>query len=523
MAIVGGALVPLASSTLFLLSCLCFFHCHSGCCCASAWVGAHGGRTAFVPAAPVLRHWSRHNDIYVGAMARLPHWATTSTAATSKTRLGATSPFIQGVAAAGISKEELKLLEQAFVFACQDQLVGFSLDGVCLLPEPASQSVPGATGRVLLLTRTGVLDEEVDDLVEAISHEIDELLYASSSSSVSQPLPQLNQPILLALERTVPTLRSDLVRFMNEIVARNVATYEMAVPLPRKKEEAVIPRPTIRAEVDGSMVVGSAGGEVFWDTSSVLVFDNVISDDLRRRLLDVVVGRSDYEDDPWDCAKDGPDPRRWVRGGLIDIPGQEGQPCWGLVDEAIDDLCLHHDAFEEFETKLSSLFPNFTVSRLSEAVLGDAVSPMTANAATVGDIFNYHIDGDPNMTPPSPWTDVYGRYPNRQRGKPRLVSCLVYLNDEWKTEWGAPTRFLDVASDTHYDIQPKPGRCVIMDQDITHSVVAPNEAAGKRPRYSLVWKLILHPKDHDQCMSIVGDDWPDPVLIGSAVKRTAVI
>jgi hypothetical protein len=458
----------------------------------------------------------------------LPNW-TTGAKAASTTQLEAAAPFIQGVAAAGISKEELKLLEQAFIFACQDQLVGFSLDNVSLLPEPASQSVPGSTGRVLLLTRTGVPDDEVDDLVGAISNEIDELLYASSSSSSSlsedhnghATTTLLTQPILLAIEATAPTLRADLVRFMNDLVARSVETYEMAVSLPRKNDEteshATKPPPTARLEVDGAMVVASTGQE-FWDTSSVLVFDNVVTDDLRKRLLDVVVGRSDYEDDPWDCTKDGPDPRRWVRGGLIDIPDQEGQPCWGLTDEAIDDLCLHHDAFEEFETILSGLFPNFTVSRLTEAVLGDAVSPMTANAATVGDIFAYHIDGDPNMTPPSPWTDVYGRYPNRESGKPRFVSCLVYLNEEWKNEWGAPTRFLDVASDTHYDIQPKPGRCVVMDQDVTHSVVAPNEAAGKRPRYSLVWKLILHPKVHNQFMSMVGSNWPDPVLLGSAKR-----
>ncbi|KAI2512838.1 hypothetical protein MHU86_1627 [Fragilaria crotonensis] len=507
MAIVGC----LASPTLLLVTWLCLFLSNTN--SVSAWVtgGSHTVR-AFV----TQQHRQQHGRHAL----RLPTW-TTGPRLPSKTRLEAAAPFIKGVAAAGISKDELKVLEQAFVFACQDQLVGFSLDNVSLLPEPASQLVPGSTGRVLLLTRTGVPDDEVDDLIGAISNEIDELLYASSShdANIQPTTTLLTQPILLAIEPTAPTLRTDLIRYMNDLVVRSVETYEMAVSLPRKNDDEAsshsIQPPTARLEVDGAMVIGSMGQE-FWDTSSVLVFDNIVTDDLRKRLLDVVVGRSDFEDDPWDCTKDGPDPRRWVRGGLIDIPDQEGQPCWGLIDEAIDDLCLHHDAFEEFETILSGLFPNFKVSRLTEAVLGDAVSPMTANAATVGDTFAYHIDGDPNMTPPSPWTDVYGRYPNRESGKPRFVSCLVYLNNEWHTEWGAPTRFLDVASDTHYDIQPKPGRCVVMDQDITHSVVAPNEAAGKRPRYSLVWKLILHPKVHDQCMSLVGYNWPDPVLLGSA-------
>ena len=147
------------------------------------------------------------------------------------------------------------------------------------------------------------------------------------------------------------------------------------------------------------------------------------------------------------------------------------------------------------------------------------VSPLTANAPTHGDEFSYHIDADPNLAPPSPWTDVFGRYPNRQGGKPRFVSCLVYVNDEWEESWGAPTRFLDVATNTEHDIFPRPGRCAFMDQDITHSVVAPSSEAGKRPRYSLVWKLILHPKVPNQDMKLCGHAvWPESILVGSANK-----
>lgn len=36
----------------------------------------------------------------------------------------------------------------------------------------------------------------------------------------------------------------------------------------------------------------------------------------------------------------------------------------------------------------------------------------------------------------APWTDVFGRYYNRVRGKPRFVSLLLYLNDEWSDELG---------------------------------------------------------------------------------------
>jgi len=54
----------------------------------------------------------------------------------------------------------------------------------------------------------------------------------------------------------------------------------------------------------------------------------------------------------------------------------------------------------------------------------------------------------------------------------------------------------------------------MMDQDVTHTVVAPNESAGLSPRYSLVWKLILHPKKSGQNMDLAPGS--EPLLIGSA-------
>jgi hypothetical protein len=101
----------------------------------------------------------------------------------------------------------------------------------------------------------------------------------------------------------------------------------------------------------------------------------------------------------------------------------------------------------------------------------------------------------------APWTDVFGRYFNRVDGKPRFISCLIYLNDSWDQEsFGAPTRFFDPPTEEVYEVFPRPGRVVFMDQDITHTVVAPKNAAGKRPRYSLVWKLVLHPRKEGQVM-----------------------
>jgi hypothetical protein len=359
-------------------------------------------------------------------------------------------------------------------------------------------------------------EDELFDLQCAISQEMDEMIYSNP--------PSLSQPVLISIQSDVLVDTSKVAELLAARIEHDVQENEMKVPLPRRATSSdAVYVPSIHVEVDGAQVMDPAGRS-FWDTSTLLVFDDLLSDDLRKRLLDVVVGRKD--DSPvWDDAKDGPDPRRWARGGLLDIPDdelqkeEEGGPCWGLRDEAIAELCFeHHDALQEFEIVLSDLFPQFTVSRLSEAVMGAGVSPLTANAPVHGDRFDYHIDADPNMTPPSPWQDVYGRYPNRCPGKPRFMSCLVYLNDWEPDEWGAPTRFLDVATDTHYDVQAVPGRCVLMDQDITHSVVAPLEGAGNRPRYSLVWKLILHPKEHDQDMTDLAGarQWPEPLLLGSA-------
>ncbi len=88
------------------------------------------------------------------------------------------------------------------------------------------------------------------------------------------------------------------------------------------------------------------------------------------------------------------------------------------------------------------------------------------------------------------------------------------MNDDWSEELGAPTQFYDPPTEEIYEVTPFPGRLCIMDQDVTHSVVAPNEIAGKLPRYSLVWKLILHPKKEMQSMKFpVGKS---VVKIGSA-------
>jgi 2OG-Fe(II) oxygenase superfamily len=438
----------------------------------------------------------------------------------------------------------------------------------CVTPS----SLPGALGRVLLL-QTNLDVDSIETVEYAIAEQMDLLLYAGDSEA-----PLLQQPILIKihnpqysnidfedvsiktlqllvqdevniyqLNRAIDDQEDGVVHDVNEGDTNSTATLESTIPILANRLPVLPPAPSLHVELDGATVITtsdlSSPPTSWWDTSTVLVWDDLISDDLRRRLLNVVKGISEgspsssisgdeTKEMEWDDVLQGPDPSRWTRGGLMDTPNDDNTArCWGLGEDDIEDICFgDHPAITEFERILSEhVFPQFKVCRLPEAVFGACVSPLTANAPTHGDQFDYHIDGDPKLTPPSPWTDVYGRYPNRQVGKPRFVSCLIYLNDEWKSEeWGAPTRFLDLPSSTWYDVLPRPGRCVVMDQDVSHTVVAPHAAAGRRPRYSLVWKLILHPREgeeeHQQDMRDLRfgrENWPEPIFFGSAATATA--
>lgn len=444
--------------------------------------------------------------------------------------------------ASGLTDTELSLvlegIEDTFKLHSEeinvDIISQFNVSSIIKLSaDPIKSCVFGALGRILLLeTNLPMEGGDNNALLEVIQYliaqKLDHFLY--EEAILKQPILISIQPWKDSLEGSEDTLNKEVIK----IVQNQVLQFEMCQPLLAEKshsnDEATIV-PTIQVEMDGAYVSdeSSTPSKEVWDTSSILVFDDLVSEELRKSLLDVTLGRSN-KDEAWDDTN-GPDPSRWVKGGLIDIPDEEEDgsspmesSSWGLSDEAVEDLCFQrHDAIEEFEKILSNLFPQFTVTRLPEAVFGSSVSPLTANAPTVHDSFDYHIDGDPNLTPPSPWTDVYGRYPNRIQGKPRFMSCLIYLNDEWNDEWGAPTRFLDLPTNEFYEVFPRPGRCVFMDQDVSHTVVAPNISAGNRPRYSLVWKLVLHPKAAEQEMTNLAGSkvWPEPTLFGSAKRSNA--
>mmetsp|Transcript_58360 Transcript_58360/g.142717 ORF Transcript_58360/g.142717 Transcript_58360/m.142717 type:complete len:566 (-) Transcript_58360:90-1787(-) len=460
--------------------------------------------------------------------------------------------FLEVIGAAGVSETELGAVLEGFEYVFQDIGIPLQYDTsnvpkyILSAENTPLTSIEGALERVILLelgigNGDGPVtedDEWIEELRVSAAATVDELL---NGGREEEDGPIIAQPIVVSIQpRNNPSFQdTSLAKRLSNVLQQQVEIYELAKPLLRTtpatkdstSETAMIPSTHI--EIDGAFVDDPySTDQQVWDTSSILIFDDLVNEDIRQRLLDVVLGRhSNSDDDPWDDIQNGPDPKRWERGGLIDIPDDDESAdtaattstSWGLKAAAIEDICFqHHDAIAEFEEILTDLFPQYIVTRLPEAVFGDTVSPLTANAPTLHDLFDYHIDGDPNLMPPSPWTDIYGRYPNRARGKPRFMSCLLYLNDEWEPEWGAPTRFLDPPTQTEHDIIPRPRRCLLMDQDCSHTVVAPNSAAGNRPRYSLVWKLILHPKSSKQDMTklsgVQQEAWPEPILFGSAKR-----
>ena len=426
---------------------------------------------------------------------------------------------LKAIASSGIDDEQLPPVMGVISSTCDDYGMSFDPSEIHAIGKPLrSKTLPGVLGRVLLLELAGapapfdVESELTAQLKIDLSQRIDQLLAGAS------------QPILLGFRTPIVGRKQSVQSSLECVIRKEMSDYGLREAVAGASDGLSVEDktlvPSYRVELDGAMIETVDYLEkTHFDTSSLVVFDDLVDDDLRSRLLNVVNGG---DKKIWNDSQ-GPRPGRWVRGGLVDVANDDAEQssaaCYGLSEDAIMDICYNeHPAIAEFESKLSALFPSFVVTRLPESVLGSNISPVTANAPTHGDSFEFHIDCDPLQVPPSPWADVFGRYPNRSRGRPRFVSCLLYLNEEWNEAFGAPTRFLDPLTEEVYDVTPKPGRCLVMDQDITHRVVAPTKAAGKKPRYSLVFKLILHPKTQGQEMKLScgKEDWPEPILFGSA-------
>lgn len=375
---------------------------------------------------------------------------------------------------------------------------------------------------------------------------------------------------------------SALARAVDAAVARHAAEWRLRVPLPEflpARQGATTWSVTqaarvMHATLDAATV--SHAGQSWRDVSEVLVVDGIVDEALRCQLMGVLsageLGLAGGGGE-WDAAASA-DPRVWVRGGLSDIPSNWGEipeggeeeeggdeyvnaaGGLGLRPEALARLCdeddpppavlelqarlarflCHANANETGERAGAAADPTaaaatspapLCVARMSDACFGGDIPPLAANAPTAADgdgVFGWHIDADPMLLPPSPWTDAYGRYPNRAPDRPRFVTALVYLPPVWEEGWGAPTRFLDTPTGDVLEVPAAPGRVCLMDQDITHAVGAPRPAAGTRPRYSMALKLVVHPPASGspgggRRVRMTIPAWGEPVPFGSAAVR----
>lgn len=308
----------------------------------------------------------------------------------------------------------------------------------------------------------------------------------------------------------------------------------------------------LNVTLDGCFVPSVQGGARV-DRSSILVIDNFFGERERQELLDFITEVN------WDHSR-GPPDSKWHRSTR---DYDSAAPTWGLKSEVLRqfDAWSGH-AKLEVQSRLCSLYPNYRIAHMPSSVIQPAelpssllpvsaaavlqeqhvgaelpdnqlegadqagtrgdCCPFLANAATIDDHFTLHVDADPSTFAPSPWTEMYGHYFNREPGYPLFVSLILYLNSKWEREWGAETHFLDGQSGTGVLVQPKPYRAVLMDQDVLHRLSPPTPHAPE-PRYSLVWKLVFLPQHASQECRLAQPEWGPPTAFGSAARLERLV
>mmetsp|Transcript_898 Transcript_898/g.3267 ORF Transcript_898/g.3267 Transcript_898/m.3267 type:complete len:376 (+) Transcript_898:52-1179(+) len=329
-------------------------------------------------------------------------------------------------------------------------------------------------------------------------------------------------------------------------------------------------RVALNVALDAKIV--PSGDSLRLDFSRLVVLDNFFGETERAGLLRLLFQPSPrgntphegHEPDTVAAQEHAPDPPEcsWERR----TSDQAGLPeSWGLKDwamESVEQSCS--DAVLEVQSRLCKLYPEFEIARQPPILAGERMAgnheaeafglcsieeeegakqdgaselrehtdmgrprqgkedivvkcgAFVANAAVYGDVFRWHVDADPTSLAPSPWTERYGYYFNRERGKPLFVSLLLYLNKEWALDNDAETLFLDNDTATGVFVRPKAYRAVLMDQDVVHRLSTPSMTA-RRPRYSLVWKLVFVPKSADERMrTLARPEWGSGVFFGSA-------
>ena len=272
------------------------------------------------------------------------------------------------------------------------------------------------------------------------------------------------------------------------------------------------------------------GGGMRVDRVSVAALDGLLSAADRAALLGALVCEEEGEgggegggvDPDTACLGPAPPAALWSRSAA-DFPG--GPRSWGLTAATAARVgggggcgggwggapaspSPLRPALATYAARLAALFPGCDVSLMPAADMqvdgaggggGGAAccEAVMGTAAVAADAFAFHTDADPATLPaPTPWTAAYGRYANRDRAKPWLVTAVLCLNPVWDgAAWGGELRVVDEGGGgVGVLVCPAPGRLILMDQDATHCVTPPT-AAASAPRYALVWKLAVCGRD----------------------------
>jgi len=314
-------------------------------------------------------------------------------------------------------------LSSARVVRIDKDHLGLTLGEALALEEGRAEGIEVVDSqRIMLVFGAAAIDEE--------GHEV-----------FLEEMDEQDNPILL-----VPAVRNPAIvveDMVEQLLADHDAAWQLNVPLetsPTCSWDPFSVSVAMNLELDGAYVktrvCGVESDEERWDTGRVCVLDNFFGEKERVELLQQITAPD------FNVSAPPPD-AKWERS-LSDQPGLP--QTLGLKCDVLHDLCeMPSRAVLEIQSRLTRLYPEYIVSRMPEAVLGDEFTPLVANAPITGDHFSWHIDADPNMLPPSPWRDRHGPYINREPAKPLFVSALLYLNPDWPEEWDAETLFLGMS------------------------------------------------------------------------------
>ncbi|EOD10434.1 hypothetical protein EMIHUDRAFT_452668 [Emiliania huxleyi CCMP1516] len=311
--------------------------------------------------------------------------------------------------------------------------------------------------------RRSLLISGEDDEDETLRHHI----VAALDAVAHEPHPP--SPVFVAVT-TEPQTAEGAADAVERAVHADIEAFGLREPLRRRPSPGWAlsdVTPALHAVLVGALhaVLDGAAVGGRWDVSSLVAVDGLVDEKLRAGLLSLLHGPSwppengadpDYSWQPRLCA----DPDYWCDGSFSDTlsggPASSGvglRPARLAALEAgpgllLAALCAEGrdtpPAVAELEARVGAYLRavdaasgggGVDVCRMPKAAFGPEVTPLAANAPVSSDgeaAYGWHIDADPALLPPSPWTDCFGRYPNRSPGKPRFVTALVYLSPEWR-------------------------------------------------------------------------------------------